>query len=65
MSYIEAKAKYGLDANKLTVLVIGGSLGARTINNSIAGGLERIAKDNNISLLCHFCEKTTDSKGLF
>ena len=25
----------------------------------------KIAKDNNISLLCHFCEKISDTKGLF
>lgn len=51
LSQEEAKAKYGLDTEKLTVLVIGGSLGARTINNSIAGGLERIAKENNIQFI--------------
>jgi UDP-N-acetylglucosamine--N-acetylmuramyl-(pentapeptide) pyrophosphoryl-undecaprenol N-acetylglucosamine transferase len=35
---------FGLDGNKKTVLVIGGSLGARTINESIEGGLEELAK---------------------
>lgn len=33
---------FGLDPNKKTLLVIGGSLGARTINHSIAGGLEQL-----------------------
>lgn len=47
----EAKIKYGLDSNKLTVLVIGGSLGARTINNSIIEGLEHFAKVDNIQLI--------------
>ena len=47
----EARAKYGLDPNKRTVLVVGGSLGARTINNSISAGLERIAKDESVQLI--------------
>lgn len=33
-----------LDANRPTVLVIGGSLGARTVNDSIAGGIEAFEK---------------------
>ncbi|MFD2513448.1 undecaprenyldiphospho-muramoylpentapeptide beta-N-acetylglucosaminyltransferase [Pontibacter locisalis] len=40
----EALAHFGLDNNKKTILIIGGSLGARTINQSIAAGVERIAK---------------------
>ncbi len=51
LSQQEAKTHYGLDQNKLTVLVIGGSLGARTINNSIKNGLERISKENNIQFI--------------
>lgn len=39
----EARKKFGLDPDKKTVLVIGGSLGARTINQCIEAGLERIA----------------------
>lgn len=41
---------FELDKNKKTILVIGGSLGARTINESIEAGLEKIA-DKNIQLL--------------
>jgi UDP-N-acetylglucosamine--N-acetylmuramyl-(pentapeptide) pyrophosphoryl-undecaprenol N-acetylglucosamine transferase len=41
---------FGLDTNKKTVLVVGGSLGARTINQSIDIGLEEIAK-NDIQLV--------------
>ena len=41
---------FGLDGSKKIVLVIGGSLGARTINESIAGGLEELSK-NNIQLV--------------
>ncbi|OFY94533.1 MAG: undecaprenyldiphospho-muramoylpentapeptide beta-N-acetylglucosaminyltransferase [Bacteroidetes bacterium RIFCSPLOWO2_12_FULL_31_6] len=41
---------FGLDATKKTVLVVGGSLGARTINQSIDAGLEEIVK-NDIQLV--------------
>jgi UDP-N-acetylglucosamine--N-acetylmuramyl-(pentapeptide) pyrophosphoryl-undecaprenol N-acetylglucosamine transferase len=40
----EALAYFGLSENKKTVLAIGGSLGARTINESIAGCLETFAQ---------------------
>ena len=39
----EAQKHFGLDPHKKTVLVIGGSLGARTINRSIAKHLNKIA----------------------
>lgn len=42
----EAFRFFGLDPNKKTILAIGGSLGARTINESIAGGIEIFAKDD-------------------
>ena len=38
----EAKRQLGFDAEKPLVLVVGGSLGARTINESIAVALEKI-----------------------
>lgn len=38
----EALQHFGLIGEKKTILVIGGSLGARTINHSIAAGLEQI-----------------------
>ncbi|MFN8437897.1 MAG: undecaprenyldiphospho-muramoylpentapeptide beta-N-acetylglucosaminyltransferase [Cytophagales bacterium] len=41
---------YKMADDRKTVLVIGGSLGARTINESIAGGLEKL-KQNNIQLI--------------
>jgi UDP-N-acetylglucosamine--N-acetylmuramyl-(pentapeptide) pyrophosphoryl-undecaprenol N-acetylglucosamine transferase len=41
---------FGLSENKKTILVIGGSLGARTINESILNGLELFA-NNNIQLI--------------
>src|SRR5215813_3220521 len=37
----QAMEFFGLDRNKKTLLVIGGSLGARTINESIATGIEK------------------------
>ena len=40
----EAKRFFGLDENKITVLVLGGSLGAASINNSIAGCVEELQK---------------------
>lgn len=42
--------QFGLSADKKTILVIGGSLGARTINESIVKGLEEFEK-NNIQLI--------------
>jgi UDP-N-acetylglucosamine--N-acetylmuramyl-(pentapeptide) pyrophosphoryl-undecaprenol N-acetylglucosamine transferase len=46
----EAIDFFKLDSNKKTVLVIGGSLGARTINESIFEGLEKL-KSANINLI--------------
>lgn len=42
MTPAQAKAAIGFDPDKPLVLVVGGSLGARTINESMAGGLERL-----------------------
>lgn len=41
MTKEEACKAMGLDPEKPIILVIGGSLGARTVNDSIAGGIER------------------------
>ncbi|MCE2617297.1 MAG: undecaprenyldiphospho-muramoylpentapeptide beta-N-acetylglucosaminyltransferase [Phocaeicola sp.] len=38
----EAVKAFGLDPNKKTILIIGGSLGARTLNNCMMHGLEKI-----------------------
>lgn len=40
----EARAKLGFDPDKPLLLVVGGSLGARTINDSIAAALDRISR---------------------
>ncbi len=42
----EAISFFNLDENKKIVLVIGGSLGARTINKSIESGLKRLLEKN-------------------
>lgn len=49
-SKAEACVKSGLDPNKPTLLVIGGSLGAKTINESIANGIARF-EQNGIQVL--------------
>jgi len=41
----EASQFFGLDANKPTVLVVGGSLGARTINEAIEQNLKNFTKE--------------------
>ena len=46
MTTEEARKLFGLDPNKKTILLVGGSLGARTINESVLGNLEKIANSN-------------------
>lgn len=46
----EAFDFFGLDPEKKTVLVIGGSLGARTVNNSIIAGLDKI-KESGVQFI--------------
>ena len=41
---VEAYNFFGLDSEKKTILVVGGSLGARTINQSIIAGLDKLLK---------------------
>jgi UDP-N-acetylglucosamine--N-acetylmuramyl-(pentapeptide) pyrophosphoryl-undecaprenol N-acetylglucosamine transferase len=43
---------FGLDPKKQTILILGGSLGARTINNSIAASFSRIPDDVQILWQC-------------
>lgn len=38
----DARKAMGIDPEKATILIIGGSLGARTVNESIIGGLEKL-----------------------
>lgn len=46
----EANSVFNLDKTKKTMLVIGGSLGARTINEAIGASLQTLV-DNNIQLI--------------
>ncbi|MCC5920168.1 MAG: undecaprenyldiphospho-muramoylpentapeptide beta-N-acetylglucosaminyltransferase [Cyclobacteriaceae bacterium] len=41
LSSSHAKEKLGLDPNRICVFVLGGSLGARTLNESVLGGWEK------------------------
>lgn len=43
-SAAEARGRFGLDPSKTTVLVVGGSLGARTVNESIRAGLDKFCE---------------------
>lgn len=42
----EAASFFGLDSSKKTILVLGGSLGARTLNESLAEKLDVLKKEN-------------------
>ncbi len=46
-----AKAHFGLDENKKTILVMGGSLGARTINRAMDAAKEWIAQREDIQVI--------------
>lgn len=47
----EGLAFYGLDNNKKTILIVGGSLGARTINEAVKAALDDFAKQTHIQCL--------------
>ena len=47
----QARQAMGVDPDKRTILIIGGSLGARTINNSIIEGLNRIGEAHNVQVI--------------
>jgi UDP-N-acetylglucosamine--N-acetylmuramyl-(pentapeptide) pyrophosphoryl-undecaprenol N-acetylglucosamine transferase len=44
ISHQEGLDAFGLSGNKKTILVVGGSLGARSINEAIAAGIKKIAE---------------------
>ncbi len=46
----EAIRHFGLDAQKKTILIIGGSLGARTLNKSVEAAIEKI-KESDVQIL--------------
>jgi UDP-N-acetylglucosamine--N-acetylmuramyl-(pentapeptide) pyrophosphoryl-undecaprenol N-acetylglucosamine transferase len=47
-----ALSHFGLEPDKQTILILGGSLGARTINNSIASNLQSIPDDVQMLWQC-------------
>lgn len=47
----EARAKLGVDRNKKTTLIFGGSLGARTLNDAIAQQVDLIEKHSDIQII--------------
>ena len=51
MPKAEAVKSLGLDPQKKTVLIIGGSLGARTLNESVLGQLSLIRQQKNVQFL--------------
>lgn len=48
----EAYAYFGLSSSKKTILIIGGSLGAKTLNESLATELEKIPADVQVIWQC-------------
>lgn len=59
----EAFKFFGLDPNKKTILVVGGSLGARTLNDSMIAGIQKlVAEDAQVIWQCgkfYYEEMTT------
>lgn len=47
----EAVRSFGLVPGKKTILIIGGSLGARTLNESILGNLPLVKQQNNVQFI--------------
>lgn len=46
LSSSDAKHSFGLDAGKMTVFAMGGSLGAKSINEAVDAGLQKIVGDD-------------------
>lgn len=47
----QARQAMGVDPNKKTILIIGGSLGARTINNAVIDGLKKIGEADGVQVI--------------
>lgn len=50
LGHDEAVRSFGLDPQKKTILIVGGSLGARTINNCVLQGLDKI-KESGVQFI--------------
>jgi UDP-N-acetylglucosamine--N-acetylmuramyl-(pentapeptide) pyrophosphoryl-undecaprenol N-acetylglucosamine transferase len=64
----EAMKYFGLDESKKTILIIGGSLGAKTLNKSVEASLQRI-KESDVQILwqtgkAYFDESRKIAKGV-
>ena len=46
-----AYKEFGFDPKKKTIVVIGGSLGARTVNNSLLAGVRKLAAEQDVQVL--------------
>jgi len=51
VTYQEAIDYFGLETNKKTILLFGGSLGARTLNDAVKWNHDLIAKNNDVQLI--------------
>ena len=51
ISHEEAVLSFGLDPARRTILIIGGSLGARTINESVLQHLDLIRQDKHVQII--------------
>ena len=67
----QARQAMGVDPNKKTVLIIGGSLGARTINNAIMAGLKSIGETYGVQVIWQTgklydeqCREALDASGV-
>ena len=47
----QARQAMGMEPNKKTILIIGGSLGARTINNAVSASLDKIGKAYDVQVI--------------
>lgn len=47
----EAMEYFGMDRDRRTIVVLGGSLGARTVNNAILSSLDKIGSEGDIQML--------------
>ena len=67
----QARQAMGVDPNKRTILIIGGSLGARTINNAIIDGLSKIGETFGVQVIWQTgkiydqqCREALDASGV-
>ena len=67
----QARQAMGMDPNRKTILIIGGSLGARTINNAIIVGLKRIGEAGDVQVIWQTgkiydqqCREALDASGV-